>query len=130
MRTILRERRIEDMKVNKAKTFKDLSVWQKSHEFVLKIYKVTRAFPSYELFGLTSQIRRSAVSIPANIVEGFKRKGKADKLRFFNISQASLEETRYYLILANDLEYAETEKLQEDLDEVSRMLDGYVRSFS
>ena len=116
--------------MNKAKTFKDLTVWQKSHEFVLKIYKLTRNFPSCELFGLTSQIRRSAVSIPANIVEGFKRKGKADKLRFFNISQASLEETRYYLILANDLEYKKTDKLQEDLDEVSRMLDGYVRSFT
>ena len=116
--------------MNKAKTFKDLTVWQKSHEFVLKTYKLTRDFPSYELFGLTSQIRRSSVSIPANIVEGFKRKGKADKLRFFNISQASLEETRYYLILSNDLEYAKTDKLQENLDEVSRMLDGYVRSFA
>jgi four helix bundle protein len=130
MGNTLRERRVEVIRMNKAKTFKDLTVWQKSHEFVLKIYKLTRDFPSYELFGLTSQIRRSSVSIPANIVEGFKRKGKADKLRFFNISQASLEETRYYLILANDLEYAKTDKLQEDLDEVSRMLDGYVRSFA
>ena len=130
MGNTLRERRVEVIRMNKAKTFKDLTVWQKSHEFVLKIYKLTRDFPSYELFGLTSQIRRSSVSIPANIVEGFKRKGKADKLRFFNISQASLEETRYYLILANDLEYAKTDKLQENLDEVSRMLDGYVRSFA
>ena len=130
MGNTLRERRVEVIRMNKAKTFKDLTVWQKSHEFVLETYKLTRDFPSYELFGLTSQIRRSAVSIPANIVEGFKRKGKADKLRFFNISQASLEETRYYLILANDLEYAKTDKLQEDLDEVSRMLDGYVRSFA
>ena len=130
MGNTLRERRVEVIRMNKAKTFKDLTVWQKSHEFVLEIYKLTRDFPSYELFGLTSQIRRSSVSIPANIVEGFKRKGKADKLRFFNISQASLEETRYYLILANDLEYAKTDKLQENLDEVSRMLDGYVRSFA
>ena len=61
-----RERRVEVIRMNKAKTFKDLTVWQKSHEFVLKIYKLTRDFPSYELFGLTSQIRRSSVSIPAN----------------------------------------------------------------
>jgi four helix bundle protein len=127
--SISTERQSQVTKMNKAKTFKDLTVWQKSHEFVLKIYKLTRIFPSYELFGLTSQIRRSAVSIPANIVEGFKRKGKANKLRFLNISQASLEEMRYYLILANDLEYENTEELQEGLDEVSRMLDGYVRSF-
>ena len=67
--------------MKKAKTFKDVEVWQKSHSLVLKIYKITRDFPRYELFGLTSQIRRSAVSIPANIVEGFKRKGNADKVR-------------------------------------------------
>jgi len=113
----------------KAKTFKDVEVWQKSHNLVLKIYKMTRDFPRYELFGLTSQIRRSGVSIPANIVEGFKRKGNADKVRFYNIAQASLEETRYYLILANDLEYANTEDLMRDIDEVARMLDGYVRAF-
>lgn len=90
---------------------------------------MTRDFPRYELFGLTSQIRRSAVSIPANIVEGFKSKGSADKVRFYNISQASLEETRYYLILANDLEYANTEDLMRDIDEVARMLDAYVKAF-
>jgi four helix bundle protein len=112
----------------KAKTFEDLVVWQKAHLFVLSIYKMTRSFPDYELFGLVSQLRRAAVSVPANIAEGFKRKGKADKLRFFNISQASLEESRYYLILANDLEYADTLDLSADLDEVSRMLDAYMRS--
>jgi four helix bundle protein len=115
--------------MKKAITFKDVEVWQKSHKLVLKIYRMTRDFPRYELFGLTSQIRRSAVSIPANIVEGFKRKGSADKVRFYNISQASLEETRYYLILANDLEYANTEDLMRDIDEVARMLDAYVKAF-
>jgi four helix bundle protein len=79
----------------KSKSFKDLLVWQRSHEFVLEIYKLTQAFPQKELFGLVSQLRRAAISIPANIAEGFKRKGKADKLRFYNISQASLEEVRY-----------------------------------
>ena len=115
--------------MKKARTFQEVEVWQKSHNLVLKIYKITRDFPRYELFGLTSQIRRSAVSIAANIVEGFKRKGSADKVRFYNIAQASLEETRYYLMLANDLGYANTEDLMQDIDEVARMLDGYVRAF-
>jgi four helix bundle protein len=114
--------------MEKARRFQDLKVWQKSHQFVLDIYKLARSFPDYELFGLTSQIRRAAVSIPANIAEGFKRKGKADKVRFFNISQASLEETRYYLILAHDLGYAETEDLQREADEVGRLLDGYMKA--
>ena len=112
----------------KAKTFEELIVWQKSHQFVLKIYKMTQHFPRHEVFGLVSQIRRSAVSVPANTAEGFKRKGKADKLRFFNISQASLEEVRYYLILANDLGYADTKQLKTDLDEIARMLNAYIKS--
>ena len=115
--------------MNKAKTFQELIVWQKSHQLVLKIYKLTQKFPKHELFGLTSQIRRSTVSIPANIAESFKRKGKADKVRFFNISQSSLEETRYYLILANDLKYGETKDLLVAADEVGRMLNAYIKSF-
>ena len=112
----------------KAKTFEDLVVWQKSHKLVLNIYRLTQSFPRNELFGLTSQIRRSAVSVPANIAEGFRRKGKADKFRFFNISQASLEETRYYSILMNDLEYADSTKLLRDLDEVGRILNAYMKT--
>jgi four helix bundle protein len=112
----------------KAKTFEELIVWQKSHQFVLEIYKMAQHFPQHEVFGLISQIRRSAVSVPANTAEGFKRKGKADKLRFFNISQASLEEVRYYLILANDLGYADTKQLKTDLDEIGRMLNAYIKS--
>jgi four helix bundle protein len=112
----------------KAKNFQDLLVWQKSHQFVLKIYEMTKAFPAAEQFGLTSQIRRSAVSIPGNVAEGFRRKGKPDKVRFFNISQGSLEETRYYLILARDLGYFNTEILLEEIDEIGRMLEGYVKT--
>ena len=85
-------------KMLKSKSFEELLVWQKGHKLILEIYKMTRSFPNEELFGLTSQIRRSAISTPANIAEGFKRIGRPDKLRFLNISQASLEETRYYLI--------------------------------
>jgi four helix bundle protein len=80
------------------------------------------------LFGLTSQLRRAAVSVPANFAEGYKRKTHADKARFYNIAQASLEECRYYLILSKDLGYCDTEKLLSDLDQVSRMLDSYTRS--
>jgi four helix bundle protein len=111
-----------------AKTFEDVVVWQKAHSFVLAVYGVSRLFPREETFGLTSQLRRAAVSIAANIAEGFKRSGKGDKLRFYNMSQASLEECRYYLILASDLQYADTTELTEMADEVARMLDAYMTS--
>ena len=112
----------------KAKTFEDLVVWQKSHQLVIQIYRLSKAFPKDELFGLTSQIRRAAVSVPANIAEGFKRAGEADKLRMYNIAQGSLEEVRYYLILSQDLEYAETLELRGNLEEVSRLLEGFMKS--
>jgi four helix bundle protein len=108
-----------------AKTFQDLIVWQKAHHLVLDIYKVSKQFPKDELFGLISQIRRSAVSVPANIAEGFKKFSAADKARFFNISQASLEETRYYLILASDLNYMNPKDIFPKIEEVSRLLDSY-----
>jgi len=108
-----------------AHTFQDLIVWQKAHQFVLSIYVLTKEFPKTEIYGLTSQLRRSAVSIPANIVEGFKKKGKADKVRFFNIAQGSLEETRYYLILVKDLGYGDTSEQLNRLEEVSKLLESY-----
>jgi len=88
-----------------AKTFEDLIVWQKAHQFVLEVYRFTDSFPKTEVYGLTSQLRRAAVSIAANIAEGFKKNGKIDKARFMNTSQGSTEECRYYLILAEDLGY-------------------------
>ena len=109
-------------------SFKDLKVWQKAHEFVLNIYKQTQGFPKDELFGLTSQFRRAAVSIAANIAEGYTRKGEKDKLRFYNIAQGSLEECRYYLILTKDLGYSNTEQMQIQLDEVGRLLAGYANA--
>lgn len=111
-----------------SRRFEDLIVWQKAHAFVLRAYQLTARFPKYELFGITSQFRRAAVSIPANIAEGFKKIGKADKLRFYNTSQGSLEECRYYLLLAQDLKYADTRDLRTLLDEVSRLLEGYMNS--
>jgi four helix bundle protein len=83
-----------------AQSFTDLDVWQKAHSVVLEVYQLTRRLPMEELFGLVSQMRRCAVSVPANIAEGFKRKGKADKARQMNIAQGSLEELRYYFIPA------------------------------
>jgi four helix bundle protein len=109
-----------------ATTFRDLEVFKKAHLWVLSIYKITKSFPREELFGLTSQLRRAAVSVPANIAEGFVKRGRSDKLRFYNISQGSIEECRYYLILAKDLGYADTRTLWTALDEVSRMLTGYI----
>jgi four helix bundle protein len=110
-----------------SKSFKDLIVWQKAHQWVLEIYYFTNSFPSKEQFGLISQLRRAAISIPANIAEGFKRKGNPDKARFYNIAQGSIEECRYYLILAADLGYGDTRMLEEDLEEVSRLLEAYTR---
>ena len=94
-----------------ARSFRDLHVWRKAHEFVLGVYPYTAAFPKYETYGLAQQLRRAAVSVPANIAEGFRRRGKPDKVRYMNIAEGSLEECRYYLILAQDLGYGDTTKL-------------------
>jgi four helix bundle protein len=111
-----------------ARSFKDLIVWQKAHEFVLEVYKTTAPFPRHETYGLSSQMRRAAVSIAANIAEGFRKRGKADKARFLNTAEGSVEESHYYLLLARDLHYAETEALLKLLDEVSRLLNSYSRA--
>jgi four helix bundle protein len=96
-----------------SKSFFDLFVWKKAHEFVLCVYRVCSKFPDFEQFGLRSQFTRAAVSIPANIAEGYKKLSKADKLRFFNISQGSLEECKYYILLSKDLGYISNESYIE-----------------
>lgn len=111
-----------------AKSFQDLIVWRKAHKFVLDVYKFTSNFPEHEDYCLTSQFRRSAISIPANIAEGFRRRGKTDKVRFLNMAQASLEEVRYYLILAQDLSYGDVVQMQADLGEISKLLDAYSKA--
>jgi four helix bundle protein len=108
-----------------AKSFRELIVWQKAHAFVLQVYEATRTFPREELYGLTSQFRRAAVSIPANIAEGFRKQSKQDKARFLNISEGSLEECRYYLILAHDLGHLRRSALWELAEEVARLLSAY-----
>jgi len=107
-----------------AKSFEDLFVWQKAHQFVLAVYRATTSFPKEERYGLTSQFRRAAVSVAANIAEGFRKRGCLDKLRFLNIAQGSVEECRYYLILSKDLGYAPTPP-QVLLEEVSKTLQAY-----
>jgi four helix bundle protein len=111
-----------------AKTFQDLIVWKNAHQWVLDTYALTKTFPKEELFGLTSQLRRAAVSITANIAEGFNRRTANDKARFYNIAQSSLEECRYYLILAKDLQLGDCQKLMKDLEVVSKMLTKYYSS--
>ncbi|MFM7485350.1 MAG: four helix bundle protein [Cytophagales bacterium] len=110
-----------------AKSFKELIVWQKAHQLVLNVYQATKAFPKEEMYGLSSQIKRSSVSIAANIADGFKKKGIADKLKFMNTAQGSLSETEYHLLLANDLEYFNTTKLTKDAEEAGRLLEAYMR---
>lgn len=108
-------------------SFENLKVWQVSHQFVLKIYKVTKNFPESENFRLTDQIRRSAASIPANLVEGNSRKHTKEFLQFINTAYASLEETKYHLLLARDLSYIKNdlyEKLLEDATIISKMINS------
>lgn len=105
--------------------FTDLKVWQRSHALVLNLYPLTAAFPASERFGLVSQVRRAAMSVPANIAEGSKRQGKGDFARFLNIAEGSLAETEYFVLLARDLGYLRADKttpLLTEIDEIARML--------
>ena len=111
---------------DKSQSFRDVLAWQRAHAFALTIYKVTESFPKHELFALTSQLRRAAASIPSNFVEGFRKRTKPDKFRFYNIAQGSADECLYQLILAHDLNYTDTTELQSELEEVSRLLQGYI----
>jgi four helix bundle protein len=111
-------------------SFKELKVWQQAHEFVLKVYKTTKIFPEWERYALTSQFLRAAVSIPANIAEGYRKMGKSDKLKFMNIAQGSLEECRYYIILAKDLGYINIhthDVLEENAEIISKLLTAYCK---
>jgi four helix bundle protein len=110
-----------------SRSFEEVAVWQKAHVWVLAIYRYSAKMPKHELFGLTAQLRRAAVSVPANFAEGFKRQSRPDKLRFYNMAQGSLEECRYYLRLAQDLGYGDVSRLQVDLCEISQMLESYAR---
>ena len=110
--------------------FQNIVAWQKAHQFVLLVYRATKTYPDFEKFGLGSQFQRAAVSIPANIAEGYKKLSRADKLRFYNIAQGSLEECRYYIILSKDLGYINEdgyELLATTIEECSKTLNAYCK---
>src|ERR1700694_4365732 len=111
--------------------FKTLKVWEKAHHLVLAVYQATTSFPKDEMYGLTSQVRRSAASIPANIAEGCGRDGEAELVRFFNIAMGSASELEYHLLLARDLKLLgveDHERLSADVVDIKRMLTAFIRA--
>ncbi|PIZ87953.1 MAG: four helix bundle protein [Candidatus Nealsonbacteria bacterium CG_4_10_14_0_2_um_filter_39_15] len=113
------------------KTFRDIKVWQKAHELVIKIYKITIKFPVEEKYSLANQMRRAVVSVASNIVEGFKRKSLKDRLHFYNIADGSLEELKYQLLVSQDLKYITEEIYRETInlaEEVSKMLNSWIKT--
>lgn len=111
-------------------SFKEIKAWQLAHQFVINVYKVTSLFPAEERFGLCSQFQRAAISIAANIAEGYKKLGKGDKLRLINIAQGSLEECRYYILLSKDLGYIDLESyksLNDEIEKVSWYVNAYCK---
>ncbi|MBI5135308.1 four helix bundle protein [Candidatus Uhrbacteria bacterium] len=112
-------------------SFRDLLVWQKAHQLVLEIYRLTKKFPSNEMFGLVSQIRRATVSVASNIVEGFNRSSVQDSLHFYTMAHASLEEVKYQLLVARDLQYITQQEYNHTLclgEEVSKLLRSWINS--
>jgi four helix bundle protein len=115
--------------MGKIRHFRQLEAWQEAHRLVLMVYQVTKGFPGDERFGLISQMRRAAVSVPANIAEGFKRRGIRDKIHFYNISEGSLEELKYFFILSEDLSYVSSkDDLMAQSETVGRLLNGLINS--
>jgi len=119
------------MSENKIKSFTDLIAWQKAHTFVLSIYKITVNFPKEEIYGLTSQIKRSALSISANIAEGFSRRTNKDKIQFYHVALGSLTEVQNYLVVAKDIKVINNESFQDLAQytiEISKLVNGLIRS--
>lgn len=117
------------METSKIKSYRELLIWQKSIQVVTNIYKLTRDFPKEELFGLTSQMRRCAISIPSNIAEGFGRNSQGDFKRFLNISLGSTYELKTQLEISQNLEYLSIENykyLMESCVELEKMMNSLV----
>jgi four helix bundle protein len=115
------------------KDFKELKVWKKAHKLTLAVYKGTRSFPKEELYGLTSQMRRSCSSIPANIAEGCGRSGDAELGRFLHIAMGSASELQYHVLLARDLSLLDElthDRLANDVSEVKRMLVSFIKKLN
>ena len=116
---------------NKIKSFTDLVVWQKAHQLVLVIYKITKNFPKQEIYGLSDQMRRCSVSITSNIAEGFSRQGKKEKRQFYFISKGSLTELQNQLLVAKDIDYLgknEFQNIASQTVEVHKLINGLIRS--
>lgn len=111
--------------------FKQIKVWEKAHQLTLDIYRITMSFPQYEVYGITSQLRRASSSIPANIAEGYSRGSTKQYINFLNISNGSLSETTYFLILAHDLGYIDSNKykvLEQQCDEIGKMINATIKT--
>ena len=109
--------------------FKELKIWQESHKLTLEIYKLTDSFPKSELYEISSQIQRASSSVPANIVEGYNRKGDKEFIQYLYQSRGSLSETEYFIILATDLKYINQSKSDELLaryEVLSKMLSSFI----
>jgi four helix bundle protein len=115
--------------MEKIVSFRQLDAWREAHGLALMVYQVTKGFPGEERYGLVVQMRRAAVSIPANIAEGFKRRGIREKIRFYNVSEGSLAELKYFFILCKDLEYISSDAdLVAQSETVGRLLNGLIAS--
>ena len=115
------------------RNFRELKVWQKAHQVVLEIYHITKAFPHDERFGLVSQLRRSAASVPANIAEGRGRKGDRELSRYLSIAAGSACETEYHLLLSYDLGLIQQNnylELDQRINEIKRMLNGFIQKLT
>ena len=111
------------------RSFRDLKAWEEAHRLVLEVYRVTKGYPADERYGLVSQMRRAAVSVPANIAEGFKRRGIQDKIRFHNVAEGSLEEIKYFFMLSGDLGYlSSSDELMAQAETTGRLLNGLIKS--
>ena len=111
--------------------FREIKVWQKAHKFALEIYRSTQGFPAEERFGLTSQLRKSATSVPTNIAEGCGRSSEKDFARFLSIAAGSISEAEYQVLLAQDLGYISTDvhhQLDVQANEIKRMLNSFIRT--
>jgi len=113
---------------SRSKRFRDVDVWKKAHEWVLAVYRFTETWPRHERYGLTSQLRRAAASVPLNFTEGFRRRSRNDKAHYYNIAETSLDEAEYCLMLGRDLHYGDVDGLLERAEEIGRMLEGYIQS--
>src|SRR3989338_7416411 len=120
----------------KIQTFKDLDAWKEGHKLVLDVYKISKKFPKAEVYGLTNQMRRCAVSITSNIAEGFSMQSYREKIQFYSISQGSVTELQNQVLIARDIGYLDNEihdKLANKLVTLQKILNGLIkktRSFS